>query len=232
MIYFNDVALESVAPVKVEDIRVSPITLTPIARQRATRFGADFVRMNGGTRTVSISFALLTRDIMGRQRQLREITRWARSDRPGRLTTGYHGDVYLECICTALPEPSTRQWWESRLQITFTAFDNPYWTSIRQKHADCGTAFFVAGDAPPLMQIRNTLADAATDQSYSDGTDTMTFSAIPVGDLCIDLNRQTAAVGQNSIMQNYTYTSTFIQPKTGTQTISGSGTVYWRERWE
>ena len=60
----------------------------------------------------------------------------------------------------------------------------------------------------------------------------MTFSAIPAGDLCIDLNRQTAAVGQNSIMQNYTYSSAFIQPKTGTQTISGNGTVYWRERWE
>lgn len=232
MIYFNNTALESVAPVKVEDIRVSPILLTPIARQRPIRFGADFVRMSGGTRTVTISFALLTNDQKLRQLQLREITRWARAATPGKLTTGYHGDVYLECVCTSLPEPSVRQWWESRLSITFTAFDNPYWTSIEQKSEACSTAFYVLGDAPPLMQITRTLSSAANNQSYSDGESTMTFSTIPAGEMTIDLNRQTAAVGVTSIMPYYTYSSGFIIPKTGTQTISGTGTVYWRERWE
>jgi phage-related protein len=232
MIYFNGTALESVAPVKIDDIRVSPIELTALASPRAIRFGADFVRMAGGVRTVDIVFALLTDDQTLRQYQLMEITKWARSDAPGRLTTGYHGDTYLECICTALPAPSTRQWWENRLVITFTAFDNPYWTSIEQKSAACGTAFYVGGGALPLMEIRNTFASTASNQSYSDGTNTMTFSSIPAGNMVIDLNRQTAAVGTASIMPYYSFSSAFIQPKTGTQTITGTGTVYWRERWE
>lgn len=232
MIYFNGTALEPVAPVKIDDIRVSPIELTALASPRAIRFGADFVRMAGGVRTVDIVFALLTDDQTLRQHQLMEITKWARSDAPGRLTTGYHGDTYLECICTALPAPSTRQWWENRLVITFTAFDNPYWTSIEQKSAACGTAFYVGGGALPLMEIRNTFASAASNQSYSDGTNTMTFSSIPAGNMVIDLNRQTAAVGTTSIMPYYSFSSAFIQPKTGTQTITGTGTVYWRERWE
>ena len=232
MIFFNSTALESVAPVKVDDIRVSPITLTPIARQRPMQFGADFVRISGGTRSVTITFALLTKEHLLRQQQLRDITKWARSATPGKLTTGYHGNVYLECVCTALPEPSTRQWWESKLSVTFTAFDNPYWTSIEQKHVACGTAFYVEGDAPPLMTIKRTLSSSASNQSYSDGTNTMTFSSIPAGNLTINLNRQTAAVGSTSIMSNYSYSSKFILPKTGTQTISGTGTVYWRERWE
>ena len=232
MIYFNGTALESVAPVKIDDIRVSPIELTALASPRAIRFGADFVRMAGGARTVDIVFALLTDDQTLRQHQLMEITKWARSDAPGRLTTGYHGDTYIECICTALPSPSTRQWWENRLVITFTAFDNPYWTSIEQKSASCGTAFYVGGGALPLIEIRNTFASAASNQSYSDGTNTMTFSSIPAGNMVIDLNRQTAAVGTTSIMPYYSFSSAFIQPKTGTQTITGTGTVYWRERWE
>lgn len=232
MIYFNGVALESVAPVRVEDIRVSPITMGVTARQRPIKWGQEFVRMYGVARTVVITFALLTNDTTTRQRQLKDITRWARSDQPERLALPHHDNVYLECICTGLPEPSTRQWWESRLSLSFTTMGNPYWTSIQEKSAACGAAFFVGGDAPPIMRIERTLSASAPDQAYSDGTDTMTFSTIPAGALTIDLNHQTAAVNGTSIMQYYAFGSDFILPKTGTQTITGTGTICWRERWE
>ena len=81
------------------------------------------------------------------------------------------------------------------------------------------------------MRITRTLTGAASSQAYADGTDTMTFSTIPAGDMVIDLNRQTAAVGNTSIMQYFALTSTFILPRTGSMTITGTGTVYWRERW-
>ena len=140
--------------------------------------------------------------------------------------------VYLEAICTALPEPSLRQWWESKLRIVFTTYDNPYWTSIAEKSVACGTAFTVLGGAPPLMRIERTLSAAASSQAYSNGSQTMTFSSIPAGNMVIDLNRQTAAVGTSSIMGYYAFASSFIIPKTGAQTITGTGTVKWRERWD
>lgn len=232
MIYFDGVPLETVAPVKIEDIRVSSIKLSTISSARSIGFGSNFVRMNGGSRTVTISFALLTNDFEARQNQLCSITKWARSDKPKRLELPYRSNMYLECICTALPDPSTRQWWESRLTLTFTTYDNPYWTSTIEKSCACGTEFFVNGDAPPMMQIRRTLASGDIDQTYSDGTDSMTFTVINAGDMVIDLNRQTAAVGSTSIMRYYTFNSSFIKPKTGHMTITGAGTVYWRERWE
>ena len=232
MIVFNGVALEQVAPVKIVDIRVSPIQMTPTARQRPVTWGADFVRMGGGSRTVAIEFAVLTDDRDTRQNQLAAITSWARSDKPGKLMLPNRRWVYLEAICTALPEPSLRQWWESKLRLVFTTFDNPYWTSIAEKSVACGTAFTVLGDAPPLMRIERTLSASASNQSYSNGAQTMTFSSIPAGSMVIDLNRQTAAVGTSSIMGNYSFSSSFIIPKTGTQTITGTGTVKWRERWD
>ena len=232
MIFFHGTALETLASVKIEDIRVSPIQLSPLARQRPVRFGSDFVRMVGGNRTVSITFALLTNDINVRQKQLMDITTWARTERPEKLTLPYRDNLYLECFCTGLPEPSTRQWWESKLTLVFTTFGNPYWTSIQEKSVACGTAFYVAGSAPPLMRIEREAATQAANISYSDGSDTMTFSTIPAGNMSIDLNAQTAAVGSESIMEFYTFTSHFIIPKTGTQTITGDGTVYWQERWE
>ena len=48
MINFNGVDLESIAPVKIDDIVVAPIETAPVARQRAVSFGADFVRMGPG----------------------------------------------------------------------------------------------------------------------------------------------------------------------------------------
>ena len=52
MIYFNDVALESVAPVRIEDVRISPIERDVVARARAIEPGSFFVRSRDGTRTV------------------------------------------------------------------------------------------------------------------------------------------------------------------------------------
>ena len=231
MITFNGVALEQVAPVKIVDIRVSPIQMTATARQRPVTWGADFVRMGGGSRTVAIEFALLTDDQDTRQNQLAAITSWARSDKPEKLMLPNRRGVYLEAICTALPEPSLRQWWESKLRLVFTTFDNPYWTSIAEKSVACGTAFVALGDAPPLMRIERTLTSSASNQAYSNGSQTMTFSSIPAGNMVIDLNRQTAAVGTSSIMGYYAFASSFIIPKTGAQTITGTGTVKWRERW-
>lgn len=232
-IIYNGVAFESVAPVKTDDILISPVKLSPLARGRAIRWGLDFVRMNGGERTVTITFALLIENPVLRRESLMAISQWAKTDAEYILELSEDPMRVLHCVCTEKPEPSMRQWWESKLRITFTCFNNPYWTSKHETSVSCGTAFNVIGDAPPLMQIVRTVSgSAASNQSYSDGTNTMTFSTIPVGDMVIDLNSQTAAVGTSSIMQYYATSGSFIIPKTGTQTITGTGTVKYRERFE
>jgi phage-related protein len=232
MIVYNGIDITSVAPVKIEDIRVSPIKYNPVIRPRAIRYGAEFVRMGGGERTVTISFALLVRDIIARQTALARLSEWAKTDAEYRMELPIEPNRYLTCVCTSKPEPSTRQWWESKLRLVFTCYDNPFWTAKNEKSVACGTSFKVLGDAPPLMRITRTLSGAASNQTYSNGTESMTFSTIPAGNMVIDLNRQTAAVGSTSIMQYYNPTGRFLIPKTGTQTISGTGTVLYRERWE
>lgn len=230
MIYFNGTALEAVAPVKIEDIHVAPIPRNVTARQRPILPGADFVRATDGVRTVAISFGLLTQDMVQRARQLAWVMSWARSEQPQRLELPYHEGRHFLAICTAFPEPSMRQWWESKLRLVFSCYD-PFWRANDEKSVACGTAFSVLGDAPPLMRITNTFAEAASDVAYTDGTDTMTFSAVAAGDLEIDLNAQTAALDGASIMSAYEFGSTFLRPRTGSQTITGAGVVHWRERW-
>jgi predicted phage tail component-like protein len=232
MIVFDGVSLKSVANVRVEDIRVSPIQLSPVARQRPIQYGAEFVRMSGGERQITISFAILESNPIIRQEAFLNLAKWAKTDAEHRMELPMEPNKYLQCVRTAMPEPSTRAWWENKLKLVFTCFDNPFWTAKAEKSAACGSQFVVLGDAPPLMQIRRTLSSAASNQSYSNGAQTMTFTTVPTGDMIIDLNKQTAAVGVNSIMQYYQPSGAFIIPKTGAQTITGTGTVYYRERWE
>lgn len=233
MIVFNEISLESVANVKIEDIRVSPIKYSPVVRARPIKFGADFVRMTGAERTVSITFAILDENKVTREEAIRNISQWARTDAEFKLELPTEPNRYLTCVCTEKPEPSTRQWWESKLRLVFTCYNDPYWNSKAEKSVACGTQFNVLGDAPPLMRIERTVSgSAASNQSYGLNGNTITFSSIPVGDMVIDLDKQTAVVGSTSIMQYYNINSKFLVPKTGVQTVTGTGTVKYRERWQ
>ena len=232
MIIFNGTALESVAHVMVEDIRVSPIQLNPVERPRALQFGSEFVRMGGGTRTVTITFAVLEQDKILRHEVLMAISQWAKTDGEYMIELPTDPNRCLYGVCTAKPEPSTRQWYESKLRLVFTCISNPFWTSKGEKSVACGTQFNALGDAPPIMRIERTLSGSASNQSYSNSVQTMTFSTIPVGDMVIDLNNQTAEVGGTSIMNYYQPSGAFIIPRTGSQTITGTGTVKYRERWK
>lgn len=232
MIIFDGVDIQSIADIDIEDIRVSPIDFNPVSRPRAIDPGSYFVRNRAGTRTVSITFAVLTQDKLKRQTALMAISAWAKTDAEYRLELPGHPQHYLMAVCTAKPEPSLRQWWESKLRLVFTCFNNPFWNDITEKNKVCGTEFTVLGDAPPLMRIERTLSAAASNQSYGLDGKTITFSTIPAGDLVIDLNAQTAVVDNTSIMGAYNVNSRFLVPRTGIQTVTGTGVVKWRERWQ
>jgi hypothetical protein len=119
----------------------------------------------------------------------------------------------------------------------FTCYDNPFWNAKAEKSVACGTAAFILGDAPPLMRIERTVSSsAASNQSYALDGRTMTFSTIPVGDATIDLDSQTAfsvnGTTVTDLMQYYNVNSRFLIPRTGSVTITGTGTVKYRERWQ
>jgi hypothetical protein len=233
MIVFDGVSLNSVAGIKVKDIHVSPIQYDEITRPRAIHGGSVFVRSRAGTRTVQITFAMLDEDEISRQASLMALSQWAKDDKEYKLELPGHPEFYLMAICTEKPSPSLREWWESGLRLVFTCFSDPYWNARFEKSVACGSQFMVLGDAPPLMRIERTVSESAvSDQSYGLDEKTITFSTIPVGDMVIDLNKQTAAVGNNSIMQHYNVNSQFLIPRVGTQTITGTGTVKYRERWK
>ena len=232
MIIFNGADLQDIAPakIKIEDVRISPIEINPVVRQRID-LGQDFVRMTGGTRTIAITFAVLEEDKDLRYDYLEQIKEWARPFQQGPLVLPMYPGKYFDCICTVYPEPSYRQWWESKLRLVFTTFENPYLTSNDEIRANCGDPLTIGGTAPPLMRIERKLSSAVANQTYACNGRSMMFTRIPAGQMKIDLNKQTAEVSGSSIMQWYTKTGKFIVPAIGNMTITGTGTIIYRERW-
>ena len=228
MIIFDGIDLASVANVKIEDINVGPIQQSPVARARVIRGGAQFIRPHDGTRIVTVTFQIPEENPVVREQTVLNLTAWAKQY-PCKLELPFAPDKYLMAACTELPNPSARQWWQI-LRLVFTCFD-PYWISKAEKSVACGTQFVALGDAPPIARIERTLSESASDQSYTLGSNTITFSTIPAGNMVIDLDRQTARVGNDSIMQYYNVNSKWLVPAVGAQTITGTGTVKWRERW-
>lgn len=232
MIIFNGVDLTETIPVKIEDIVVSPIQLSPVARQRAIQFGAEFIRMGGGTRKVTVTFALLDIDKDERESYLQDLRDWASIGKEYTLELPQFSNRHLECAVTSLPDHSYRKWWENKLRLEFTCFNNPYWTSNQLIEVPCGNYFSIGGSAQPLITIERSGAQPLSNQTYSDGSASMVFTTIPAGNMVIDLNRQTAAIGNTSIMHYYKPTSIWIVPKIGAnQMISGNGIIKYRERW-
>ncbi len=232
MITYDGIDISSVADVKIEDVRVSAIQYSPLERPRSTSAGSVFVRNRAGIRTVTVTFALLKQDRVSRQAALDAITSWAKTDKEYRLDLSGHPGRYLMAVCTEHPSPSLRQWWESKLRLVFTCYSDPFWNNSIEKSAACNTEFFVLGDAPPRMRIERTLASSASDQSYTLGGKTITFSTIPEGDMVIDLSAETAKVGSTDIMQYYAITSRWPDLLPGANEVTGTGTVRYRERWQ
>lgn len=231
MILFDGVDIQSVADVKIEDIRVSAIQIKDTVRDRPISAGATLVRAKYGTRTVTVTFALLNDDRISRHAALMAINAWAKSDKEYRIDLPQSPDFYLVGKCTAKPDPSVRQWWESKLRLVFTCYENPFWTSKVEKSVACGTQFFVQGNAEPLMRIIKTRTASASNVQYGLNGKTISFSSVPSGDMEIDVNNQTAKVDSSSIMGNYNITSRWLIPTVGLQTVTGDGTVKFRERW-
>lgn len=230
MIEFDGIDLQDIAPVKIVDINVSPMNVSPVSNQRVG-IGEDFVRMTGGQRTISVTFALLVDDKDERFNLLEAIKEWAKPWAECPLVLPMYPGRHFDCRCTKYPEPSYRQWWESKLRLVFTTFENPYLTSNDEITANTNQALTIGGTAPPLVRIERKLTSRVANQTYACNGRSMFFSQIPSGNMVIDLNRQTAAVSGSSIMQYFSKTSKFIEPVNGNMTITGTGQIVYRERW-
>ena len=236
MIVFNGIDLQNVAPVDITDIVVGTVKRNAVTSDRPTRPGVEFVRITDNIRTVAITLADRTNDMETRLSEIDAINAWAAGDGPGRLVLPYRGGKYIEAVCTQYIEPSYRQWWETKLKLTFTAYD-PYFCDPAEKRLDAdlgGATVKVAGSAEPLMRITQYPEVQVNSLYWTVNGKTVTISGtIPAGAYTLDLNRQTITDSNgNSFSSMITLASRFPEFSKSMTVVTGlDSTVFWRERY-
>lgn len=234
MVEYNGVTLESVAPVRIIDIALSPPAMTVAAQGHVLTDGARFIRRKRGERTVTITFALLTEDYATRRAQLAAITAWASSPVSAPLCIATEPGGYLQAVCTTYPSQSARQFWEV-LTLAFTAYD-PRFIDCAEYTLPASRPVIVAHNEPPAMRIEQDVSTPISNPSWALGAHKLQLSgSVGVGRLVIDFERQTITLNGQSIMNQLTIDSRFFIMKQGANAITctggAGGILYWRERW-
>lgn len=229
MLSFNGVDIASVAPIEILNVTIGGAGISTDVRERPDSDGSYFVRRRAQSREITVTFVLPVDVTATRDSYADAVIAWCKSTQPAALIVPNRSGAHLLAVCTKYPDFSERDFGEE-LEMIFTAYD-PCWVSDTEKSAACGASFTVLHTEPPTVRIERTLS-AQADVTYTlDGVKTFTLAGVGAGLLVIDLNRKTATLNGSSVLYKLALASDIFDLPVGAHTITGTGTVYWRERW-
>lgn len=151
-VYLDGQGLADIDPsIYVTDIAYAQPDLLLNTADKPTRAGQIVTRRNVQRSVVSISFEVHEYDTARRQDIIRRIQAWAM--RGGMLTTGDRPGQRLRVVCTAPPAITSALRWTQRLQMTFSAFSQPYWEDVQETRTtitgkEGAKTIYVAGVSP------------------------------------------------------------------------------------
>lgn len=122
----NGVALSSINhDLLILDIQYGGVPIEIGANQLAHRDGAIIYRQYREKATVTITFELHIYDIADRQGALRDVNLWAKNG--GILEINDRPEQRLRCVVDSYAAIDSVRDWTKPLQITFAAYENPFW---------------------------------------------------------------------------------------------------------
>lgn len=231
MLSFNGIALEDIAPALMSNIEIDAPSVKATSADHPISAGEYFVRIKRGTRKVKVTFYIPESDRSNRAEYMDLVATWASSAEPKQLILPNQPGKYLNAICTQFPDYSTSEWTE-KPSIVFTAFE-PAFTDISESIAPCGLPFQIGGNAPASGYILNVNAASVTDPSWvMDGVETIALSGtFAAGTIKVDLDDKVVYLGTVPQMTKVTLQSRFFELAPGLHTITGNGSLFYRQRW-
>lgn len=232
-IYFNEIQMQTVAPVKIIDIVIGAPEVLTVAKERPLRDGALYVRRTRGTRSIGITFTLLEQNPAQRRQYIHALTEWAQSQTPQKLRLCTEPLGYLNAVCTSYPTQSSNEYWEP-LKMTFTAFD-PYFHGPEIVQAVNMPVLVKSSDAPSIKIVQQ-INSPLTNPAWTMNAESLTLvGTVGVGELIIDFDKQTITLNGASLMSQLTIGSVFFDLQQGSNVISTSngagGVLTIQERW-
>jgi phage-related protein len=228
MIRFNNIALESIVPFLRNTISVSPPKVDLTWQDKTLAHGSRFMRRRYEPREIKIDIYLPIVSAEQRAHFINLIYGWVNYDEPMPLELPNIPGKYIMASAEKLPDPTTREWWE-KLSITFIAGD-PFFIDSSYSAATNGTVFAVYGDSVASAYIIE--SGVSINPSWVlDGDKSISLDGAFIGTMKIDLDDNMVYLDDISQMEYVTLASRFFELVPGIHTITGAGTLYYKQRW-
>ena len=180
----NNVALSSISDkILILDIKPVAQNIQDSTFRTAKRDGARINRRYIGSIGVTISFGIYEYNTSRRQDICADIARWAKNG--GVLETNDRPGQYLQCVCSKMPVVDSARDWTKALQMTFMAYEVPYWQEKAAASATItGTSatgsLYVPGNADGALVEVSAKANASLSGSVVLGVNgrTLTLSGL------------------------------------------------------
>lgn len=233
MVEFDGVQIESVAPVKLDDVFISAPSVELTTQSVPLMDGVRFVRSKRGTRTVTVPFAVMEDNEEIRRNHIKAVTEWATSKGLCTLRTSQEKNGYLLAVCSQLPDESSKKFWDI-MTLAFVAVD-PCYIENTEHSQNVTAAVNLTGKEAPMIRIEQTVSSVLTNPTWRCGETHITLSRVTAGRLIIDLYSQTITLNGESIMEQMTIDSDFFEMSKENNKIictnGAGGVLYWRKRW-
>lgn len=235
-ILYNNVPLQTAVPkAQVTDIVIQPIPIEWKEVARIARHGSRLVRNRNTKRNVTIKVELpLVPNVAALTTNVRKLRTWAEANEELPLILPDFPGKYLSCVLTGISSYSISDWYKP-VELTFTAFNDPFFVSFSESTGSVGTTFAVRGDEPVEPIIEHQIAETLTNPAWklADGFTLALAGTFTSGMIRIDTGNGYVSRNGESIMQYLTPSSRFCQFPKGNHLITGpsGGTITWRERW-
>lgn len=200
-IYVSDISYGAAAPA---------YTANRIGRNDGVLSGADYVE----EATVTVSFEIREYNTQRRQIVAQSVAKWAMKG--GWLTTSDRDGMRMRVKCTKLPAINSVMRWLEAVQVEFTAFEVPYWTSVEPVKAILNN-----GDTKTLINggVRKTYAEVSVAANAA-----LTSLTVAVGNTSITLEGLSVA-GGDTVTISYTEDRHILEIKHGTTSILNKRTA-------
>lgn len=187
----NAKSLSDVDPsIIILDIGYSGPMWYKVTGTRARRHGLRVYNKIAQHNSVTIEFEIHEQDTMRRQEVLRRVQRWARDG--GKLRTSDRPAQQLDVECEIMPAITSALRWTEKLQITFSAYDLPFWADINPTVKTVST-----GDANGTMYVGGTADRTFVSAEVTNtGTTTINTLTISAADTAFSFEGLGLAAGQ------------------------------------
>lgn len=231
VLMFQSVSLEDVAPVRISNVIVSAPTINTYTEKKTSANGYYFAGRDYGDRIVTVYFYFHQLRPSQKAGYMSSIYEWAHSDAPERLEIQHYAGMYLLATCTGLPEISATDH-NDIMSIEFTAHDPAFYCNEISSSA-CGIPFTVRGSLPAYGYILNTNASPVTDPEWTldAGYSIALDGSVSAGEIRVETSPIYVTLDGTQIMDQVTLASRSLELTPGVHTITGTGTVYWQEKY-